>query len=161
MSTASVLNFDRIAWRWAVLLLLPVFVFRPTFGATFLVHEHDSHTHPLAGTLDDDPNATTKWHEAQHGDHSDDDAGLQSRNAVAEGAVIVNCFKVDSATERVRSATAVTTPRPSASPWDAGAAQIDLTLLPSRAPASRLRCCPRASARHAAAILLKSHALLI
>src|SRR5215218_8785911 len=102
MPAASVLNFDRIAWRWVVLLLLPVFVFRPAFGAALLVHEHDehdSHAHPLAGTLDDDPTATTNWHEAQHGDDSDDAAGLQSRNDVAEGAVIVNCFKVDSATE--------------------------------------------------------------
>jgi hypothetical protein len=167
MSLALVLNFDRVAWcrRWAVLLLLPVFLLRPGFGATFLVHEHDehdSHAHPMARVWGDLPSAVaTTWHAAQHGDDTDADERVQSVTDVIEGASILDCSKVDSTAERVRSASAGTTPQAASNPWDGGATQIGSPLQPHRFEAGTLRCCSRSSARHAAAILLRSHALLI
>jgi hypothetical protein len=168
MSLAPVLNFDRVAWRrrWAVVvLLLPVFLLRPAFGAAFLVHdhdEHDSHAHSLVHVWDDLPSAaTTTWHAAQHGDDADADERMQSALDVVEGALILDCSKVDSTAERVGSETAATAAQASSNPWDGGAIQIGSPLQAHRSQAGTCSCCPRPPARHAAAILLKSHALLI
>src|SRR5215208_5963328 len=112
MSPPPVLNFDCFDWcrRWTVLLLLPVFLVRPGFGAAFLVHEHDehdSHAHPMARVWDDLPSAVaTTSHAAQHGDDADADARVESVTDVVEGALILDCSKVDSTAERGRSATA-------------------------------------------------------